>query len=33
MKARIKGTEDVINVVYDEHYKMWYRIGGKATRL
>lgn len=27
MKARIKETEDVINVVYDEHYKMWYRIG------
>lgn len=27
MKARIKGTEDVIDVVYDEHYKMWYHIG------
>jgi hypothetical protein len=27
MKARIKGTEDVIDVGYNEHYKMWYRIG------
>lgn len=27
MEARIKGTEDVIDVGYNEHYKMWYRIG------